>query len=429
MALEIVYRDLSELIPYGQNARTHPKSQIAALRRSLAEFGWTTPMAISGNHMIAGHGRLMAAIEMRDAGQAIPNNPDPKQGPTVDLSHLTPAQQRAYVLADNRIAEQAGWDKKILAVEFAALADLKFDVTLTGFDLDFANRLTGYRGDADPEAMPEQGAVVVSKLGDIWTLGTHRLVCGDCTVDGVVKAALDGAKPHLMVTDPRYGVNYDPSWRPRAGVNLNPGKLGVVQNDGRADWRQAWALFPGDVAYVWHGGLHAGIVAESLTASGFNIRAQIIWSKDRFALSRGDYHWQHEPAWYAVRAGAAGHWNGDRSQTTIWPIKAREDAGFGHGTQKPVECMKRPIENSSAHGDRVYEPFSGSGTTIIAAEMTGRVCHAIEISPAYVDLAVRRWEQFTGQKAVHVETGMSIEALALSRQEVPAAAEAEAPTA
>ncbi|MFP1632656.1 DNA-methyltransferase [Zhengella sp. ZM62] len=175
-------------------------------------------------------------------------------------------------------------------------------------------------------------------------------------------------------------------------------------NDDRADWREAWALFPGDVAYVWHGALHASLVAASLEASGFAIRSQIIWDKTRLVIGRGDYHWAHEPAWYAVRKGKTGHWSGDRKQSTVWAIEHRR-SDSGHGTQKPVECMKRPIENNSSPGQAIYEPFSGSGTTIIAAEMTGRACHAIELNPAYVDVAIRRWQDFTGKQAVLEATG------------------------
>jgi len=206
----------------------------------------------------------------------------------------------------------------------------------------------------------------------------------------------------LMVTDPPYGVEYDPAWRAKAGVNKNTKKMGKVENDHTAEWDESFRLFPGDVAYVWHGGLHATVVADSLQSCGFTIRSQIIWSKERFALSRGHYHWQHEPCWYAAKGTA--NWNGDRKQSTVWNIAARENSGLGHGTQKPVECMKRPIENNSSQGQAIYEPFSGSGTTIIASEMTGRCCHAIELSPSYVDVAVARWENFTGKDA-KLETG------------------------
>jgi DNA modification methylase len=238
----------------------------------------------------------------------------------------------------------------------------------------------------------------VTRPGDVWLLGKHRLVCGDSTNREDVARALNGVTPHLMVTDPPYGVNYDPAWRERFAVA--PGNLatGVVLNDHRADWREAWSLFPGDVAYVWHGCLHATTVAQSLEAVGFAVRSQIIWDKTRLVIGRGDYHFQHEPCWYCVRSGRTGHWAGGRNQTTVWQIPHRKN-DTGHGTQKPVECMKRPMENNSSPGQAVYEPFCGSGTSIIAAEITGRVCHAIELNPAYVDVAIERWQRFTGEKA------------------------------
>src|SRR4051794_40929221 len=216
-------------------------------------------------------------------------------------------------------------------------------------------------------------------------------------------------------TDPPYGVEYDPSWRAAAGINQSKQKLGKVANDDRADWRDAWALFPGSVAYVWHAGRYASTVQDSLSSVGFEVRSQIIWAKDRFALSRGHYHWQHEPCWYAVRNGPAS-WSGDRKQSTLWQIPAREGAGFDHGTQKPVECMKRPIENNSSPGQAVYEPFCGSGTTIMAAEISGRVCHAIELMPQYVDVAIQRWQAFTGDKAKLERGGRSFEDIAAERR-------------
>jgi DNA modification methylase len=228
----------------------------------------------------------------------------------------------------------------------------------------------------------------------------HRIACGSSTDPATVERALAGVKPHLMVTDPPYGVNYDPEWRARAGVNTAGAATGQVLNDDNADWQAAWALFPGDVAYVWHAGLFAGVVQDSLMAVGFQMRSQIIWAKNQLVMSRGDYHWQHEPCWYAVRKSRKGHYDGGRSQSTLWQIDKPRRSETGHSTQKPVECMKRPIENNSSPGQAVYEPFSGSGTTIIAAEMTGRCCHAIELNPAYVDVAVKRWQDFTGQTAV-----------------------------
>jgi DNA modification methylase len=190
-----------------------------------------------------------------------------------------------------------------------------------------------------------------------------------------------------------------------AGLTGNTARMGKVMNDDRADWTEAWKLFPGDVAYVYHAGVFASTVQQSLERAGFAIRAQIIWAKDRLALSRGDYHWQHEPCWYAVREGGKGHRTDDRTQTTLWSIPARDDAGHGHGTQKPVECMERPVRNHLA--DTVYEPFAGSGTTLIACERTGRACLAMELDPGYCDVIVRRWEEFTGKKAERIEVEAS----------------------
>jgi DNA modification methylase len=215
-----------------------------------------------------------------------------------------------------------------------------------------------------------------------------------------------------MVTDPPYGVEYDPSWRNETGVSATS-RTGKVTNDDRADWREAWALFPGDVAYVWHADRQAAVVQASLEANGFAIRCQLVWAKPRFVLGRGDYHWQHEPCWYAVRKGATGHWQGARDQATLWTIGRadEEDDATRHGTQKPVECVRRPIVNNSEAGDAVYEPFAGSGSTLIAAETTGRRCYAIEIEPAYCDVVIERWQRFTGRSAVLEGDGQSFDEL------------------
>jgi DNA modification methylase len=216
-----------------------------------------------------------------------------------------------------------------------------------------------------------------------------------------------------MVTDPPYGVEYDPAWRHRLGVN-HSARRGKVRNDDKADWGAAWALFPGNIAYVWHGALHATTVADSLGDNGFTVRAQIIWAKDRLVMGRGDYHWQHEPCWYAVRT--KGHWTGDRKQTTLWTIASGgQDSETSHSTQKPVECMRRPMQNNSNPGQAVYDPFLGSGTTLIAAETTGRVCLGMELEPRYVDVAVRRWQAFTGLTACLHGDGRSYGVIAAER--------------
>lgn len=401
--LDIEYRDVASLSPYARNARTHDAGQLAQIGASITEFGFTNPVLIDEQGgIIAGHGRVQAAHKL---GMA--------QVPTITLAGLTEEQKSAYVIADNKLALNAGWDVDLLAAEIAALRDRHYDVELLGFSekelADLASLSAGAEGLTDENDVPEPPVTPVTQPGDVWLLGRHRIVCGDSTDAEVVARVLAGVKPHLMVTDPPYGVEYDPAWRARAGVNRNTAKLGKVANDDRADWREAWALFPGDVAYVWHAALFGRTVEESLNAAGFDLRSQIIWAKDRFTLGRGHYHWQHEPCIYAVRKGRAGAWQGDRKQSTVWAIPARDDAGHGHGTQKPVECMRRPIENNSSPGQAVYEPFSGSGTTIIAAEQTGRACHAIELIPAYVDVAVMRWQAFTGKIAVRERDGLTFE--------------------
>ena len=391
LGLRIEHRPVASLIPYARNARTHSAAQVALIAGSIREYGFTNPVLVDGeNGIIAGHGRLAAA---RQLGLATV--------PVIELSHLSAAQKRAYILADNRLAEQAGWDQDLLAIEAADLADLGIDLATLGFEAGEIDSILGVAlADPREEEIPEVPAEPVSRPGDLWILGRHRLICGDATHRDTVTRVLDGVVPHLLVSDPPYGVMYDPDWRNRARASATK-RVGKVLNDDRADWREAWALFPGEVAYVWHGALHASTVAESLAATGFDVRSQIIWAKERLVLSRGHYHWQHEPCWYAVRKGAAGHWAGDRKQTTLWQIPSRDqDAKTVHGTQKPVECMRRPILNNSSPGQAVYEPFCGSGSTIIAAETTGRACHAVELDPAYVDVAVLRWQAFTGKAAM-----------------------------
>ena len=403
--MDVVELPLERLIPYARNPRKND-SAVATVAASLKEFGWRQPIVVDEEMVIlAGHTRLEAA---RQLGLAT--------APVHIARGLTAAQAKAYRLMDNRASENAEWDEALLGLELGDLQGEGFDLGLTGFDDAELNRLLAGLGDeADSregeDEIPETPVDPVSRPGDLWQLGPHRLLCGDSTVATDVERVLGGVTPLLMVSDPPYGVEYDPSWRNQAGAAKTK-RTGKVLNDDRADWREAWALFPGDVAYVWHGALHAATVAESLEAAGFAIRCQIIWAKERLVLSRGDYHWMHEPMWYAVKKAGKGHWAGDRKQTTLWQISSRDqDADTVHGTQKPVECMRRPILNNSSPGQAVYEPFMGSGTTLIAAETTGRVCLGIELNPAYVDVAVERWQRFTGKKAVLDGSGESFDAL------------------
>lgn len=390
---------LERLKPYERNARTHSEAQIGQLAASIREWGFTVPvLATKAGQIVAGHGRVEAA---RRVGLV--------QVPVVIADGWTDAQVRAYTLADNRLALNAGWDAELLAVELDDLRELGVDLHMLGFERAELNELVGTPNSGrDPEQTPPAPAVPVSRLGDVWLCGKHRILCGDATSATDVERLLGDVKPLLMVTDPPYGVDYDPNWRneaKRAGAIdrvIGATAIGKVLNDSQADWREAWKLFHGDVAYVWHAGNKAHVVADSLLASGFEIRAQVIWAKHRMVISRGHYHPHHEPLWYAVRKGATGHWSGDRTQTTLWTIEHMKSE-TGHGTQKPVECMRRPIENNSVPGEAVYDPFLGSGTTLIAAEQTKRVCYGLELSPAYVDVIVQRWQAFTGGRDAILE--------------------------
>lgn len=417
-------RRVDQLIPYARNARTHSDAQVAQIAASIREFGWTNPVLINGQDgIIAGHGRVLAAYKLKM--DIIP---------VIVLTGLTAAQQQALVIADNKLALNAGWDVEALTVEIKDLNVQGYDLALLGFDETeleaiFAPPIggTGKDGDKAPIGPPANPA---SRPGDLWILGNrHRLICGDSRDAHTVERLLGDSKPHLMVTDPPYGVEYDANWRNEAartgglksGNHRRPiggTSIGKVENDDKADWRDAWALFPGDVAYVWCASLHIHEVADSLLASDFKLRASIIWRKQIHVIGRGDYHWQHEPCWYAVRKGKTGHWQGDRTQSTVWDIANKTGASkggkgdemqTGHSTQKPVECMARPIRNNSSVGQTVYDPFCGSGTTLIACEMERRLGFAVELEPAYVDVAIQRWQQFTGDKALLDGDGRSFD--------------------
>jgi len=407
---EIETWPIERLHTYANNAKMHGSDQVAKIAASMAKFGWTVPcMVADDGELIAGHGRVLAATLLGLT-----------EVPVIRLGHLDDAERRAYRIADNKLTEMGEWDDALLREEIAGLLAEDFDLSLLGItdeDLDALLRDPDeLDGDTEGEDdIPDTPVVPVSVAGDIWQMGSHRLICGDSTSADVVGRLLGDVKPLLMVTDPPYGVEYDPGWRNKTGASATK-RTGKVLNDDRADWREAWSLFPGDVAYVWHGALHAATVAESLEAVGFKVRSQIIWAKDRLVLSRGDYHWQHEPCWYAVKKTGKGHWAGDRKQTTLWQIANKDqDAETVHGTQKPVECMRRPILNNSSPGQAIYEPFMGSGTTLIAAETTGRVCFGIELNPAYVDVAVERWQQFSGEAAALDGDGRSFDEIKAAR--------------
>lgn len=416
--LQITYRKTTELVPYAKNSRTHSDEQVAQIAGSMKEFGWTNPILVDDEGVIiAGHGRLLAAQRL-----------GVDEVPVIELSGLSKTQRKALVIADNKLAMNAGWDFELLKLEIGDLDFEGFDLAITGFSLDELDKLLSpdkVDGLTDPDAVPEAPKFPVAEKGDVWLLGRHRLVCGDSTSADDVEKALNGVKPHLMVTDPPYGVkhNQDPRKnRVLSKADNSQRATGVVANDDRADWTEAWALFPGDVAYVWHGMKTASVVERSLVECGFELRSQIVWAKTRATLSPGNinpktmgYNSQHECCFYLVRKGASNGWSGDRSQTTVWNIDHAKSE-TGHGAQKPVDAMKRPIENNSSPGHAIYEPFSGSGTTLIACEMTGRTCHALELEPAYIDVAVQRWQDFTGEKATLEGDGRAFDEIKASRE-------------
>lgn len=418
--LQIEHRAVATISLDPTNPHKHSDAQVAAIAASIKAFRLNKPIAVDlEGVIIAGEATYLAA---KSLGMA--------EVPVVVLGHLSEAQRRAYRMADNRIAEDATWDEELLARELAFLQQTgAVELHVLGFSKKEIERLLkgahgGPRGRTEPDAAPPALKVAVSRLGDTWLLGGHhRLRNGSSTDPEDVAALLEGEKPHLMVTDPPYGVNYDPSWRQSAGLNGAGAAAGKVLNDDIADWTEAWRLFPGHVAYVWHGGLHSATVQSSLEVAGFKVRAQVIWNKKRMAIGRGAYHWKHEPAFYAVkdsgddcwqgerfeddhevasyavREGETSKWVGGRKQSTVWDIDhVKNDTG--HGTQKPIECMRRPIVNNSRIGDAIYEPFDGSGSTIIAAHVAGRRAFAMELNPEYVDVAVRRWQNFTGGVAI-----------------------------
>lgn len=376
----------ADLTPYPQNPR-HNRSAVDNVAASILAYGFRQPIVVDEEMVIiAGDTRWKAAKRLKLATV-----------PVHVAEGLTPEQARAYRLMDNRSGEDATWNMDLLSDELTDLLTDGYDVGLTGFTNDELNKLLGLGNALEGEDdIPEDPEAKV-KRGDIWSLGKHRLVCGDATHAADVEACLGDVRPNLMVTDPPYGVNYDPAWRVKLGLNKKTRK--GVANDDNADWTEAWRLFTGDVAYVWHGGLHAAIVEESLNDTGLVVRAQIIWVKDKLVVGRGNYHWQHEPCWYCVRNQANGAWEGNRKQSTVWQFDRVLKLELGHGTQKPVEAMRRPIINNSSIGQAIYDPFLGAGTTMIACETEGRVCYGIDIDPAYCDVVLARWEGLTGQQA------------------------------
>jgi len=401
LADEIEHWPITRLVPYARNARTHSDAQIAQIAASIAEFGFTNPiLAGSDGVIVAGHGRLAAAQKL-----------GLERVPVVVLDHLTPTQRRALVIADNRIAEAAGWDDALLRIELEALQDEGFDLDLTGFDADaLADLLAGdepeHGGQTDDEAVPEAPQAPVSQPGDVWVLGPHRLVCGDATTaEAYALLFPHGERSDMVFTDPPYNVNYANSAKDKLRGKHRP-ILNDALGDGFHDFlRDALTLLIAHTQgaiYVAMSSSELDTLQAAFRAAGGHWSTFIIWAKNTFTLGRSDYQRQYEPILYGWPQGAQRHWCGDRDQGDVWHFDKPHKNDL-HPTMKPVELVERAIRNSSRPGNVVLDPFGGSGSTLIAAEKSGRVARLIELDPKYVDVIVRRWEDFTGQKARRVE--------------------------
>jgi DNA modification methylase len=398
-------------VPYARNSRKIPARAIDKVAASIREFGFRQAIVVDKDSVIiCGHTRLLAAKKLGLT-----------HVPVHVAESLTPAQIKAYRLMDNRSHEETDWDFELLGPELEELKGLDFDLELTGFsENEIAEFLADPEADDRANQVPELPANPITRSGDIWLCGNHRIACSDGTNSEAVKALLGDRKPGLMVTDPPYGIQLDGEWRDRAGLNghgpAEPSymkrrteghKNTTISSDTRADWSAAFELVPSlQVAYVWHASLYTREVLDGLLRIGFLYPQQIIWNKGRTVLTRTHYWYQHEPAWYVRKKNAPWYGKaGDNS--TIWDaaspkfiFSGSKEEKFDHPTQKPVELMRRPLLNHTKTGGIVYDPFLGSGTTLIAAEMTGRICCGSEIDPKYCQLIVERWQTFSACRAV-----------------------------
>jgi DNA modification methylase len=418
---------VEKLIPWARNPRTHSDAQVAQIAASIQEFGFNNPILVDTNAgIIAGHGRLLAAQKL-----------GLKEVPVIILDHLTEAQKRAYIIADNQLALQAGWDDELLRSELAALQAEDFDLDLIGFDPHELDSLLAPVDEEKADLVPPLPKSPVSRLGDLWLLGPHRVLCGDATSAEAIARLLGDRKPRLMVTDPPYGIELDSEWRDRAGLNghgpAEPSYMKKrteghtetnISGDTRSDWSEAFALVPSlEAAYVWHASKFTREVLDGLLRIGFLHHQQIIWDKGRTVLTRTLYWFQHEPCWFVRKKNAP--WYGKAGEnSTIWAspspkfiMGGSDETKYDHPTQKPVELMRRPILNHLKRGELVYDPFLGSGTTLAAAEVTQRVCYGVELDPKYADVIVQRWQTLSDKKATLDGDGRTFEEIASERRQ------------
>lgn len=407
LADRIEHWPIDKLLPYVRNARQHSDEQIAQIAASIAEFGFVNPILTGADGvLVAGHGRLAAARKL-----GLPTVP------VVVLDHLTPTQRRALVLADNRLAELATWDDALLRIELEALQDDGFDLDLTGFDADalaelLADEEPQIEGRTEDDAAPDVPEEPVSRPGDVWRLGPHRLVCGDATTaEAYARLFPDGERADMVFTDPPYNVNYANSAKDKLRGKHRP-ILNDALGEGFYDFLfDALALIMAHTRgaiYVAMSSSELDTLQAAFRAAGGHWSTFIIWAKNTFTLGRSDYQRQYEPILYGWPEGATRHWCGDRDQGDVWQIKkpAKNDL---HPTMKPVDLVERAIRNSSRPGDVVLDPFGGSGTTLIAAEKSGRVARLIELDPKYADVIVRRWQDWTGQQATREADGLAFD--------------------
>lgn len=407
LADRIEHWPTTKLLPYVRNARQHSEEQIARIAASIAEFGFVNPILTGVDGvLVAGHGRLAAARKL-----GLPTVP------VVVLDHLTPTQRRALVLADNRLAELATWDDALLRIELEALQDDGFDLDLTGFDADalaelLADEEPQIEGRTEDDAIPEMPEEPVSRPGDVWRLGPHRLVCGDATTaEAYARLFPDGERADMVFTDPPYNVNYANSAKDKLRGKHRP-ILNDALGEGFYDFLfDALALIMAHTRgaiYVAMSSSELDTLQAAFRAAGGHWSTFIIWAKNTFTLGRSDYQRQYEPILYGWPEGVTRHWCGDRDQGDVWQIKkpAKNDL---HPTMKPVDLVERAIRNSSRPGDVVLDPFGGSGTTLIAAEKAGRVARLIELDPKYADVIVRRWQDWTGQQATREADGLAFD--------------------
>jgi len=408
LADKLEHWPIERLLPYIRNARTHSEAQVAQIAASIAEFGFTAPiLAGSDGVIVAGHGRLAAA---RKLGLATV--------PVVVLEHLTPTQRRALVIADNKIAENAGWDEELLRLELAELQEADFDLALTGFDADelleiMAGEETTTEGHTDEDAAPEVPVTPVSKPGDVWIMGQHRLLCGDSTDVASYDTLLGNERVAMIFQDPPYNVDYANTAKDKLrGTNrpiLNDNLGDGFQDFLLAAFKPALARCNGAV-YVAMSSSELDTLQAAFRAAGGKWSTFIIWAKNTFTLGRSDYQRQYEPILYGWPEGATRYWCGDRDQGDVWHFN-KPRVNDLHPTMKPVELVERAIRNSSRPGDVVLDPFGGSGTTLIAAEKSGRQARLIELDPKYVDVIVRRWQEYAGAQAVRESDGVRFDDL------------------